>query len=370
MRSPIIGKTKSKKKKPYVKFVVIFAAAIMIIAGVGCYVWKQEHRSKVLEIYIFNMSSGNAVFVRTPEDERILIDGGGNSNIIRELTKILPFYTRRIDTLISTNTEGKNVAGLIDVLDRYEVNSIYVPAVTLRSLMLASSTDQIYETFIGHALRASIKVNGVSTGQTMDFDANELHTTTHYADSRANVSGEAIHSIVRFTVLFPVLVGPEISTSSSPNFKYSKASAPELLMKLDFGATSAVLLGDASVKIQKYIASASDSPAPHKNSLTSNILIVSHSALPSNMSAKLVEYTHPDYLVYAKAESTSKLAVTSTANSIATKVGSKTATSTSVKKPIPDPFVYMSPENKLNTKKVGTVHLISDGVNFRVVVGE
>ncbi len=354
MRSLIISKTEPKKKKHYVKFGIIFIVAISIIVGVGCYVWKQEHRPKVLEIYVFNMISGDAIFVRTPEDRRILINGGGNSDIIRELTRILPFYTRRIDSLIATDTDGKNVAGLIDVMDRYDVKNVYIPAVTLQTLMLASSTDQIYETFIEHVPRFGIKINGVSAGQTIDFDSNGLS-----------------QSVVQFKVLFPIFIGPSINASSSPAFKYSKASAPELLIKIDFGATSAVFLGNASLKVQKYIASTSDSLASHTNSSASNVLIVSHSALPANTSAKLVESIHPEYLVYSKIESSSKVtAVKSTGKSIATTiastVGSKTATSIKSKKPIPDPFIYMLSENKLNTKKVGTAHLISDGVNFRV----
>jgi hypothetical protein len=49
-----------------------------------------------------------AVFLQTSGGKRILINGGGNSEIIRKITKVIPFYSRHIDTIISTNEEDKN----------------------------------------------------------------------------------------------------------------------------------------------------------------------------------------------------------------------------------------------------------------------
>ena len=44
------------------------------------------------------------------EDIVLAISNSGESE---ELTKILPFYSRRIDTVVATNSDGKNVSGLI-----------------------------------------------------------------------------------------------------------------------------------------------------------------------------------------------------------------------------------------------------------------
>jgi beta-lactamase superfamily II metal-dependent hydrolase len=101
------------------KSAIIAATASAIVAGVGAYVWHQEHRLPLLDIYLFALKSGQSAFIRTPDDRRILVNGGSNSEIIRRISKRLPFYSRRIDALIVTDTSAKNVSGLIDVLERY-----------------------------------------------------------------------------------------------------------------------------------------------------------------------------------------------------------------------------------------------------------
>ena len=292
------------------KSMIIVAIVSTVTLGVGDYVWKQENRPKVLEIYVFAMKSGRSIFVRTPEDKRILIDGGANSDIISELTKILPFYSRRIDSIIATNSEGKDMAGLIDVLDRYNVGKIYMSKISIQSLGLGSSTDQIYGSFVECGSDLNVPISEIDAGRSISFDPS-----------------------VTAEMLFPV---------SSSAFSYSKASPPELLMEISYKETSVVLLGNASVKVQKYLASSTlSTPA--------QILIVSHSALPANMSDKLVQKLRPQYLVYSKAL-----------------VVSSTAPKKTQKKPVVDPLSYLPESNKLNIKKVGTIHLISDGRTFRV----
>jgi beta-lactamase superfamily II metal-dependent hydrolase len=292
--------------KIFSKSAIIVAAVGVVTLGVGNYVWTQEHRPKVLEIYVFALKSGRSVFIRTPEDKRILIDGGANSDVVREVTSILPFYSRRIDALIATNAEGKNIAGLIDILDRYDIEKVYVPIFTTQSLSLASSTDQIYDTFIERTKSTGLVLDEVGEGRVIDFDSK-----------------------VRASIMFP---------TGNAVFQYSKASAPELLLKISYGDTSAVLLGNASVKVQKYLASTTEG--------STDVLVVSHSALPVNMSSKLIEQLKPKYLVYSKTVSLA---------------GSKSS-----KKPVIDPLEYIPSEDKFNIKKEGTTHFVSDGVNFRI----
>src|ERR1700690_3654211 len=87
------------------KIILTAATAILATATLGGYVWKEEHHPAILEIYAFNLKSGRSYFIRTPDDKRILVDGGANSEIIGELTRILPFYSRRIDSLIATGQD-------------------------------------------------------------------------------------------------------------------------------------------------------------------------------------------------------------------------------------------------------------------------
>jgi beta-lactamase superfamily II metal-dependent hydrolase len=299
--------------KSLVKPLVISAAVVTVSAGLGVYVWREEHRPPILEVYIFSLPSGRSIFIRTPEDKRILIDAGPNADVIRSLTDILPFYSRRIDTVIVTNTENRNVTGLIDVLERYKVSRAYVPGVTLESAGLASSTDEIYKTFLNTLEKKSIETTSLMAGETIDLDSQ----TTLQA-------------------IFPLPV---------KDFAYSKASAPELNFRISFEETSLVFIGGASNKVQKTIASSSEASLVRKT----DTLIISGSALASNISPLLIDKLKPDYLVYSKQLQAARLQNLS-AN---TKPTSK-------KKEIPDPLEYISNENTFNLKE-GTVKIVSDG---------
>src|SRR5689334_6366418 len=134
------------------KPVIIGAVSVLAVsAGLAGYVWYENHRPPVLEVYVIPLKTGQALFIRTPNDKRILVDGGTNSEIIRYISKILPFYSRRIDQIIVTRTDGAHVTGLIDAVNRYAVGEVVAPGITLESLGLASSTDQIHQTFLDAA---------------------------------------------------------------------------------------------------------------------------------------------------------------------------------------------------------------------------
>jgi len=304
------------KKKSLLKPLMIVASATVLTGSLGFYVWKEEHRRPLLEIYVFAPSSGRSMFIRTPEDKRILVDGGSNSEIIRELTSVLPFYSRRIDVVIATNIEGKNVSGLIDVIERYKVGKAYVPAFTLEELHLASSTDQIYKIFVETLERENIPIEDLQQGRVI------------YLDSK-----------VRLNINFPT--EPKI-------FDYSKTSAPEVLFDISYDKSSIAFLGNATNKVQKYVASTT-------SLVNTDVLIVSHSALPVNTSKQLIEKIKPRNLVYLKRVTDKVVANSNNLANISNSSSSKK------KKVVVDPLEYLDLTKRFNVQDIGTVKLVSDG---------
>lgn len=289
-----------------------------------------QQRPAVLEIYVFALKSGRSMFILTPDDQRILIDGGGNSQVIAQLTDIIPFYSRRIDAVVVTNTDGKNVSGLVDVMGRYDVGRVYVPRFTLENLGIASSTDHIYETFVDAVKFVGVRVDEVEAG-----DQIPLSGYLSGEDNGSDQYRATMH------VLFP----------SQPGiFSYSKASAPELLFSIEYGATSVTFIGDASAKVQKYVASSSDviNEQSSVNS-SSRALVVSHSASEGSMSQEIMDVLRPDFLVYDKLvrENLTKK--------------SQTKSTTKNTKPKPNPLATILNEDRFNLKETGTVKIVSDG---------
>lgn len=328
---------------------LIGATATALASCLAGYVWHEQQRPSVLEIYVFAMKSGRSMFIRTPDDRRILIDGGGSSQIIRQLTDIIPFYSRRIDTIIVTNTDGKNVSGLVDVIERYDVERAYIPRFTLENLGIASSTDKIYQTFIRTLTDSNIHVDEVVSGDQIPLSGPE--------------DGKMGHRVA-MNIIFPVI--PE-------KFDYSKASAPEILFNISYGDTSILFMGDASKKVQKFVASSSAIVTLISLPTIANadVLIVSHSAVPTNMSAEFMNIARPGALIFEKSVTKSpantsksrKLKSMSSVSSATTGVKKATAK----KKVVADPLAAILDEDRFNLREIGAVKIISDGK--RVIIG-
>lgn len=75
-------------------------------------------------VAFFDVGQGDAVFIETPADHRILIDGGPTSLILEKIGKEMPFYDRTIDLIILTHPEKDHITGLLDVLKRYKIENI------------------------------------------------------------------------------------------------------------------------------------------------------------------------------------------------------------------------------------------------------
>ncbi len=173
---------------------MIKVAGILVVAiSVGVYTWLQSVRPNIFEAYVFDTPGTLSVFIRTPNDKRMLINGGSNADIVRRISKILPFYSRRIDYVIATESSDKATAGLNDVTSRYEVDEIFW---------------------------AKGEVPALKAGEALLIDDE-----------------------VKADVLFPV---PE------KDFKYSNASYPQTILRIYYGDTTIVYAGQATDKILKF----------------------------------------------------------------------------------------------------------------------
>ena len=301
------------------KPLLILAVSAATLSGIGGYAWHESRRPAALELFVFDTPGAPAILIRTPRDKRILINGGANSDIVERLTGVLPFYSRRIDLVIATKADAKNATGLIDVLNRYQVDGAVIPSVTLEGLGLASSTDPIYEIFKKTLADKKVPTESVSAGKRIVFDqgANNGDAGTVTAD-----------------IIFPV--------SADSAFKYSQASGPETLLRINYGQTSVVLAGSASLKVQKYIAITSLTPA--------DAIIFSHSAVASGISRELVDSLAPDSIIYSQTVTKDP----------------KNPVVVSKAKAKADPLAGILNERRYNVQESGVVKITSDSSSLQI----
>lgn len=83
-----------------------------------------QEKDGLLKVYFFDVGQGDAIFIETPNGNQILIDGGPDNKVLQELAKVMPFYDKDIDVVIASHPHADHVAGLIEVLERYDVKNI------------------------------------------------------------------------------------------------------------------------------------------------------------------------------------------------------------------------------------------------------
>ena len=74
-----------------------------------------------LKVAFLDVGQGDAIFVEAPNGNQVLIDGGPNKTVLRELAKQMPFYDRSIDGIVITHPHLDHYGGLVDILDNYKI---------------------------------------------------------------------------------------------------------------------------------------------------------------------------------------------------------------------------------------------------------
>ena len=102
-----------------------FLAGFLLLLNV--FVWKDVFvlaGSHSLLVNFLDVGQGDAVFIKTPEEHQILIDGGPDSSALAGLSSFIPSWDRTIDVVILTHPEKDHMQGLIDILQRYKADYI------------------------------------------------------------------------------------------------------------------------------------------------------------------------------------------------------------------------------------------------------
>jgi competence protein ComEC len=102
---------------------IIFGLAVVIFIGV---LFVCSLTFNKFKISFLNVGQGDSIFVRTPDDYTILVDGGPSGAVLEELAKVMPIYNRTIDVLILSHPHADHVNGLVEIVKRYNIKSVFI----------------------------------------------------------------------------------------------------------------------------------------------------------------------------------------------------------------------------------------------------
>jgi beta-lactamase superfamily II metal-dependent hydrolase len=110
------------KIKPKYLLLGLFIGLILTFSYLNYQTWGW------LKVVFCDVGQGDAIYIRFPSGEDMLVDGGPNNRVLSCLGRQMPFYDRKIDLIVLTHPQKDHLQGLIEVINRYKIGYfVYVP---------------------------------------------------------------------------------------------------------------------------------------------------------------------------------------------------------------------------------------------------
>jgi len=185
---------------------------ILLLVVVNIFIFQKVLSPRVLTVSVLNIGQGDAILVRGPTGITMLVDGGPDRAVLRELGAVLPVGQRRIDAVVETHPDRDHVGGLPDVFANYEVKHFLEPGIPNDTNAAAALTSAAYA-------------------------EPDLVQIVARRGMRLNLGGSAYADI-----LFPDRDVSKVETNDG-----------SIVMRLVYGKTSFMLTGDLAAPIEEWL---------------------------------------------------------------------------------------------------------------------
>lgn len=106
-------------------------AVMVVLIGLNIYVWitcfyVPQPR---LRVSVLTIGQGDSILIQGPTGIDMLVDGGPDHSVLRQLPKELGLFDRSIDIVVETHPDKDHIAGLSDVFARYAVSNFMSPGI-------------------------------------------------------------------------------------------------------------------------------------------------------------------------------------------------------------------------------------------------
>lgn len=245
-------------KKTYLLLFVLFLLCLNIFCWQEVFVLASQQN---LKVDFLDVGQGDSIFIETPQNHQILIDGGPNSKVLEKLQGLMPFWDKTIDIIVLTHPEKDHLAGLLSVLQTY--NADYI----LWSQVVRDTSE--YNAWADALIKA--KANG----------AQILTAESGLKIKAGNVLLDTIYP-------FENLSGKELKDTSNDTC---------VVVRIVFNKNSFLFTGDISAKAEKQIVAS--------ESVASNVLKVSHHGSKYSTSGVFLAAVSPAFAVISDGKNNS-----------------------------------------------------------------
>ena len=244
-----------------------------------------------LHIVFCDVGQGDAIYIKTPENNDVLIDGGPGDAVLGCLGRHMPFYDRAIDVVVMTHPQADHMQGLLKVIDRYTVNHFVTSPVGNTTKGFA----QLKNLIEAH----HVPVKNPYTGMVMTVGGVDF--TTLWPEKEWLVAHQS--SQPRADRPLDEAISQQFS-DSIPDTKYQiqntnilgafttteDLNAFSVYLHLQYGEFDALFTGDGDMRIQDDIARSVELPDVE-------VLKVPHHGSKTGMSEEFLDQVKPELAV-------------------------------------------------------------------------
>ena len=223
--------------------------SVVLLAVVGACQTQEPAPTQVpgqLEVHFVDVGQGDGIFIRSPEGLAMVIDGGPRNSGFADY--LANHRVKEIAVLVRTHPEADHIGGLIEVLRRFKVKSVWLDG--------QLHTTRTYDDFLSAIERSGAAVQEARRGQVITL-------------------GE-----LRFQVLHP-----------SEPFLSGDLDENSVILRLVFGGVSFLFTGDAGRPAEEsMLATGLD--------LQADILKVGHHGSSTSTSPLFMQAVSPEVAIY------------------------------------------------------------------------
>lgn len=138
-------------------------AGVSVCAALLAIGWHNSQPDGMLHVTFFDVGQGDATLIESPSGRQILVDAGLYPSVINShLGRAIPFWDRTIDMVIATHPDADHVAGMPEVLARYQVDHLLVDG-------LHEEMSAMYVEMLGQAELQHLTPTVVQAGQVIEI---------------------------------------------------------------------------------------------------------------------------------------------------------------------------------------------------------
>ncbi len=230
----------------------------LALAFLTVFVWSAASAGgkRVLTVSFLDVGQGDAVLIESPSGAQVLIDGGANRAVLRELSKHVGWRDRSLDVVLATHPDADHIGGLPDVLSRFRVSFIGYSDVADDG-----ADAQAFERAVEAEIREGATRRVLRRGDVLDLGGGAF-----------------------LEVLFPDRPLPGVETNTG-----------SLIVRVVYGKTAFLIGGDAPKATERYVASLD------REGLRADVLKANHHGSKTSSDPLFVGFASPSFAVISRA---------------------------------------------------------------------